>query len=49
MTKSWWEEYPECVDAYNKASEAYTAYINSMNDQIIATLSDRYHEVKSND
>jgi hypothetical protein len=34
----WWAEYPECIDAHNKAVKAYRKYLDSINDEILAML-----------
>jgi hypothetical protein len=34
----WWAEYPECVDAHNKAVKAYREYLDAINDEMLAML-----------
>jgi hypothetical protein len=42
MTMPWWAEYPECVDAHNKAVKAYKEYIDNLNNEILEWMNHEY-------
>ena len=40
MSKSWWEEYPECVEAHEKAVKAYNEWANSIERVMYLTVAE---------